>query len=175
MTNPREYSQPVVTQLGAHEDLPNSNGMTPSIVSPSQELRDNIQKQISDAPGIMRNREGIASGGEAADAMFANNTSAISRSLSSRATKAFALGQSTNQLQGTLKNVNRSRMALGDVGNKMQQLQSLRRHNLMGQLRFADEIANYNDKLDAAKLGALGSIIGGIAKGGAKAFTGGSL
>jgi hypothetical protein len=43
------------------------------------------------------------------------------------------------------------------------QMHSLRRQNLLGQLKFADEVANYNNQMQAAKFGVLGSIVGAVA------------
>lgn len=175
--NSYAYNNPVKNYLGTHEDLGAADtrmGSAPYTVSPSQALRDNIQTQINDSAGIMSRNEGVASGSEAANALFNNNTTTMSRALSNRANKRMALNRSENELSGTLKNYGRSREALGNVGNKVQTLEKLRQHNFAGQLKFADELANYNEKLETAKIGAIGSILGGIAGGAMKLATGGA-
>lgn len=105
--------------------------------------------------------EGIQSANDAAEAMFAQNATGFSKALSSRARKAMTLGRSNNQVQGSIDNTLRQRARLQNSMSHLAQMHSLRKQNLMGQIKFADELANYQDAMEAAKLSVLGTVISG--------------
>ena len=106
-------------------------------------------------------QEGIASGNEAADALFNNNTSTFSRALSSRANRMMAVNKSTRTLNNELHNVQRQQLQQNQNMNDLNDIYKIKRQNFAGQLKFASEMSNYYNQLSGLKLQALGSIIGG--------------
>jgi hypothetical protein len=114
---------------------------------------------LRSVPGVMN--EGRKSGTDAANALFAQNTSGISSAIKSRANRQFSRGQQRQDLSNTINGFARSRIALGQSMAEQQQLFKLKKANFAGQLQWADRVANYNQAMETTKLGLLGSIISG--------------
>ena len=60
------------------------------------------------------------------------------------------------------RNVQRQQREVQRLGQQLNNVEKLKMLNYEGQLRYADQIADYNDNLQAAKYQVLGSIIGGM-------------
>lgn len=105
--------------------------------------------------------EGIASGNTAADALFNNNTTQFSRALSSRANKKMAQDRHQHAINNEIDNIQRQSLQQKQTLSNLNDIHKLKRQNFAGQLRFAAEVSSYQQKLDSAKLGVIGSIIGG--------------
>lgn len=128
-------------------------------VSVPEQTRGRLLENIKSTQNM--GQEGIASGNEAADALFNNNTSTFSRALSSRANKMMAVNKSTRTLNNELHNVQRQQLQQNQNMNDLNDIYKIKRQNFAGQLKFASEMSNYYNQLSGLKLQALGSIIGG--------------
>lgn len=128
-------------------------------VSVPEQTRGRLLENIKSTQNM--GQEGIASGNEAADALFNNNTSTFSRALSSRANKMMAVNKSTRALNNELHNVQRQQLQQNQNMNDLNDVYKIKRQNFAGQLDFAAKMSNYYNTLSGLKLQALGSIIGG--------------
>lgn len=129
-------------------------------VNPSKLAIQMNAENVMQIPGI-RN-EGVKAGSDAANALFAQNTSGISSALTARAKRQFTRNESQRGITNQMKGFARSRMAIGEAASEQAQLWKLRRANFAGQLEWADQVANYNQAMETTKLGLLGSIISGV-------------
>lgn len=128
-------------------------------VQPSKLATQMAFENVRQLPGVMN--EGNKAGSDAANALFAQNTSGISSALASRAKRTFGRGQQRQELDNKLKGFQRSSMALGQSMAEQNQLWKLKRANFAGQLQWADKVSQYNQAMETTKLGLLSSIIGG--------------
>lgn len=116
-------------------------------------------ENLRQVPGIIN--EGVKAGSDAANALFAQNTAGISSALASRAKRQFDRSMQRSNLNYQLKGYDRSRVALAHSMAERNEMYKLRKANIAGQLKFADEVANYNQAMETTKLGLLSSLIGG--------------
>lgn len=128
-------------------------------VEPSRLALQSSFDTLRSVPGIMN--EGRKAGTDAANSLFAQNTSGISSAIKSRANRQFSRGQQRQDLSNTIEGFGRSRVALGQAMAEQQQLFKLKKANFAGQLQWADKVANYNQAMETTKLGLLSSIISG--------------
>lgn len=153
-----QYKPPTVQQPNEGGTLSQDN-LLPWQTSLSESGHKAMGNQINSIENISKNNEGVSSGSAVANQLFAQNTGSISKALNARASRQFATKQSQNQIGMGLKNVGRQQFevkrALGNAAN----LERLKKINYEGQLRFADQIADYNRDLEASKFATLGSIM----------------
>lgn len=128
-------------------------------VQPSKLATQMAFENVRQLPGVMN--EGNKAGSDAANALFAQNTSGISSALASRAKRTFSRGQQRQELDNKLKGFQRSSMAIGQSMAEQNQLWKLKRANFAGQLQWADKVSQYNQAMETTKLGLLSSIISG--------------
>lgn len=120
----------------------------------------NLGNQVNDVSGIIDRGEGRSSAGAASDAIFnMAKTPGMSSALSSRASKMMGLNKTQNDFDLKSKNVMRQQREMQRLGHELNNVERLKTLNYQGQLRYADQIADYNDKLQAAKYEILGGIV----------------
>lgn len=128
-------------------------------VQPSKLATQMSFENVRQIPGIMS--EGSKAGSDAANALFAQNSSGISSALSSRAKRTFGRGQQRQEFDNKLEGFQRSRMAIGQSMAEQNQIWKLKRANFAGQLQWADKVSQYNQAMEVTKINLLGSIING--------------
>lgn len=138
-------------------------------VDPS--THEEIGKAINSAETIQSSNEGLKAAEDASNAIMNSvKLPGMSQALSARAGKKFLLGQSSNRQSLNAQNVTRQQRELRRLGTQMQNIEQLKKINAEGQLRYADQIAEYNNNLEMAKYQTLSNILGG-----AGSFYGGAL
>lgn len=156
-----EFQTPKIERVDLNEPgTLSENRILPWQHAPSEETHQAIGQQIQSAEGMAG--EGQKSAADAASAIWSRGRSGMSQALSSRANKLFSLGQKSNELNLGNKNVNRQRREIGRIGSELNDIERLKKLNTEGQLRYADQIADYNNNLEIAKFQVLGNIIGGM-------------
>lgn len=136
----------------------NQDKILPWQTAASAETHERIGGLIKDVEGIIPAKEGVNSANEAADAMFNQNVAPASRALASRARRSFDIKKSQNAQQLGLGGVQRQQREIQRIKTKMQNVERMKKINYEGQLRFADQIADYNDNLQRAKYNTLNTI-----------------
>lgn len=131
-------------------------------VNPSDLAIQSNVENLKKIPGM--GTQAIKAGTDAANALFAQNTSGISSALSARAKKSFDRGQESYKLNSTLNNIQRQRSAMAQNSMEQATLFKMRKANFAGQLKWADEVSNYNRAMETTKLGLLNSIVNGFGK-----------
>lgn len=128
-------------------------------VNPSKLALQMNTESVRQIPGIRS--EGVKAGGDAAQALFSQNTSGISDALSARARRQFNRNESQRGITNEMRGFARSRMAIGQAASEQAEMWKLRRANFAGQLQWADKVSQYNQAMETTKLSLLGSIITG--------------
>ena len=131
-------------------------------VDPSGTAIRSVVDNLRQIPGIRS--EGMRAGSEAANALFSSNTANISKALQQKANRSFQRAESRRNTMGAMDGFQRQRIAMAKDISDRQKMFELRKANFAGQLRWADEVTNYNNAMEATKIGLLGSIIGGGGK-----------
>lgn len=67
-------------------------------------------------------------------------------------------------------NVVRQQREMARIGSQLNSMEKLKIENAKGQLRFADQIADYNNNLEISKYQVLGNVLGNVGS-----FYGGAL
>lgn len=147
----------------AHPGQLGANRLLPWQATLSDEGHKDIGGLIKDTEGIIPNKEGVQSANDASDALFNQNVPAASRALASRARRSLTINQKANAQQLGLGGVARQQRQMQRLQTDMQNVEKLKKINYEGQLRFADQISDYNDKLEAAKYQVLSNVISGAA------------
>lgn len=161
-----DYKPPTVQQPNQEGTLSQDN-LLPWQTTLGESGHKAMGNQINSIKNMGKTNEGVSTASNVADTLFAQNTGSISKALNARASRNFATQQSQNKIGMGLKNVGRQQFevkrALGNAAN----LERLKKINYEGQLRFADQIADYNRDLETSKFVTLGSIMsyGGSAAG----------
>lgn len=104
---------------------------------------------------------GMKAGTDAANALFAQNTSNISSAIKARSQRQFSRSMSSQNISNEIDSTSRKRAALAMQMGQIGEYYKLRKANLAGQLQWADQVSNYNMAMESTKLSLLSSIIGG--------------
>jgi len=140
-----------------------STNILPWQTNISDETHQNLGGLIKDTAGIVERGEGQGSASAASNAIFnMARGGGMSQALSSRASKMMGLNEASNDFDLKNKNVRRQQREIQRLGHQLNNVEKLKTLNYEGQLRYADQIADYNDNLQAAKYQILGNIIGSM-------------
>lgn len=170
---PPEKIDAVATQTDSSNFNPDRNKILPWQVAPPSEVVGSAYKQLNqiDRQG---NDLGIQRGKDAASTLFNQNSSGFAKALNARANRAFARNQSSFEIDSQHKNIVRNSRNMARADENLAQIDNMRRVNFANQLRFASELSNYHQQLDAAKMQTLGSIISNVGIAAATIYTGGA-
>jgi len=140
-----------------------STNLLPWQTNVSDETHKNLGTLIKDTEGMVQRQEGQGVANAASNAIFnMAKGGGMSQALSSRASKLMGLSGAENDFGLRNQNVHRQRREVSRLNAQLNNVEKLKMLNYEGQLRFADQVADYNDNLQAAKYEVLGSIIGGM-------------
>lgn len=161
-----EFDKPQETTYAdpAHPGLLSPTHLLPWQRNVSTETHQAIGNEINSAESIQNNAEGVSRAEQAASAIMAgSSTPGFSQALSARANQQGAINRAQNKLSLSSNNVVRQQREMQRIGAQLNSIEKLKIENAKGQLRFADQIADYNEKLETAKYQVLGGIINGAA------------
>lgn len=106
-------------------------------------------------------KEGVQTASDAANTLFNQNVPQASQALASRAKRSFAINTAANASDLGLGGVQRQQRQVQRLKTSMANVERMKKLNYQGQLRFADQIADYNDNLERAKYNTLNTITTG--------------
>lgn len=157
-----EKPKPVTYANPEHPGNLSDTNLLPWQRTITPETHEALGKAINSAENIQTNNEGLPGAEAAADSVMNSASPSMATALSRRAQQRYAIGKSANRQSLTANNVNRQRREVTRIASQMNKVELLKRHNAEGQIRFADQIAEYNDNLEVAKYQVLGNMLGGM-------------
>lgn len=168
-----EFDKPQETTYAdpAHPGQLSPTRLLPWQRNVSTETHEALGKEINSAEAIQDNAEGVSRAEQAASAIMAgSSTPGFSQALSARANQQYAINKAQNKMSLSSNNVVRQQREMARIGSQLNSMEKLKIENAKGQLRFADQIADYNNNLEISKYQVLGNVLGNVGS-----FYGGAL
>jgi len=168
-----EFDKPQETTYAdpAHPGNLSPTNLLPWQKNVSTQTHEAIGNEINAAENIQNDNQGVNRAEQAASAIMNGGSSpGLSRALSQRASTLYATNKAQNRLSLSQDNVVRQQRSMARIGSQLNSIEKLKMANAAAQLRFADQIAEYNDNLEMSKYQVLSNVIGNMGS-----FYGGAL